>query len=178
MSDAPDLHPFNNYAWKQPLTRRLPGRVSLRSKAAGIPIHAIPANTFAPVITGAPILGAQLTASAGTWTQLPSLLQGPPLANVTTNPPGTSAITGGRTRALTSRNWDGQSITYLVADAITSGFFFWEWLRNGAPIIGGVGPYYTIQAADVGQALSVQVTASNFIGTSSPAFARTVTPAA
>jgi hypothetical protein len=158
-------HDFQNYAWKAPLVKAQRGR--WRS-SGGNPFSTIPALLFAPTITGIPTQGQQLTADGGTWTQLPPLLHGPPFAVVGTNPPSTTAIV----------TQPAQPGLYPDGMPAYEAFFQWMWLRNGTPIPGAPGPFYTLTSADVGQAITVQVQTSNPVGSSSPAFAKAVTPAA
>jgi hypothetical protein len=47
--------------------------------------------------------------------------------------------------------------------------YSYQWLRQGAPLEGQQGPEYLTTAADVGQTLACQVTASNAAGTAAPA---------
>ena len=55
--------------------------------------------------------------------------------------------------------------------------FAYQWLRSGAPITGAVAPTYAPVLADLGQALSVQVTAGDGSGTATSAPTGPVTEA-
>jgi Carboxypeptidase regulatory-like domain len=75
----------------------------------------------------------------------------PPPAPVNTAAPtlgGTPAI--GQTLTCSQGIWSNNPTGYSYA-----------WLRNGAPIAGQAGSSYVVQAADEGQKISCQVTASN-----------------
>lgn len=183
MSEA--YHEFRNYAWKSPLMKRERGK--WRS-SGGNPFSTIPACTFLPVITGIPTQGQPLTASEGTWTQIPSLLHGPPILNE-----DQSAIVN--EHGLTA---DG---TFVDGMPFYQSYFQWQWYRQPVPILnedghtiilnedgttpilggppipilGGIGPLYTPNSADVGHQVVVEVIARNIVGVSFPVFSRALT---
>lgn len=161
---ASDFHDFANRKWLKPLIRPERGKW----KGTGGGINTIPAMIYAPTITGIPTQGQTLTADVGFWTQIPSLLHGPPLMNE-----ATVLIPNGFTYEQLGGVLESEDGSPLY-----SSYFQWQWLQNGFPIFGGVGPIYTLTAGDVGQLISVEVLAQNIIGLSPPGFSRQTAPIA
>ncbi len=82
--------------------------------------------------------------------------------------PGVSGTpTVGSLLTCSSGSWTGEpELALAVGWPLTSPFSY-QWLRNGAPIAGATSPAYTVQAADVGNALVCEVTATNVAGRTS-----------
>lgn len=94
----------------------------------------------------------------------------PPSAPVNTLPPSITPGVGtpGTLLATTTGNWSGNP----------GPSYTFEWLRNGVPIAGATSQTYTLQVADVGQAIKSRVTATNASGSANAQSANTVTPTA
>lgn len=84
---------------------------------------------------------------------------------------GLPAITGtpttGQVLTASTGTWSGSPSS-----------FAYRWLRGGTAIAGATASTYTLQAADVGQAITVGVTATNGTGASAEAVSASVTGAA
>jgi hypothetical protein len=75
---------------------------------------------------------------------------------------------------------EGQTLTAAPGSwlGIPAGVFEYQWQRGGVDIGGATSQTYVIQAADVGEALTVEVTATNDIGSTTAESIDTVTPVA
>ncbi len=83
-----------------------------------------------------------------------------PVANVNDAPAGALLITGTVTEDQTLTANSGG-----ISDADGLGTFSYQWLRNGANIVGATGGTYTLNDADVGTRISVQVSYTDGQGT-------------
>lgn len=93
----------------------------------------------------------------------------PTTVPVNVSPPTISGIaTQGQTLTCIPGTWAG----------LPSGSYAYQWLRAGANISGATNFQYTLVSADVGQAITVQVIATNSVGPSLPAVSSSVTPVA
>ena len=84
-------------------------------------------------------------------------------ADFTTAPTPTITVAGGGSPAVgnvltaVTGTWSPSTITTPSAGSIA---YTYVWKRNGAPISGAIASTYTVTAADVGQPISVAVTAT------------------
>lgn len=77
----------------------------------------------------------------------------------------TGTVAVGQTLTSTTGTWTGAAtITYAR-----------QWLRDGAAISGATGTTYVVQAADQTHKLSVQITATNSLGSGTATSAQTIT---
>jgi hypothetical protein len=82
------------------------------------------------------------------------------VANVNDAPAGVPAITGAVTEdQLLTADTSG------ISDADGLGAFGYQWLRNGAAIVGATASTYTLGDADVGAQISVQISYTDAHGT-------------
>lgn len=82
-----------------------------------------------------------------------------PVAPTATTPPAISGTPQvGRVLTATSGSWSATGLTYA-----------YQWLRAGQPVAGATGSSYEVAPGDVGQALSVRVSASAPATPSTPA---------
>jgi hypothetical protein len=79
--------------------------------------------------------------------------------------------------AITGTAQQGQTLTASTGTWTNSPTgHAWQWRRGGTPISGATGGTYALVAADVGAAITVQVTASNAGGASAPATSAATVP--
>lgn len=136
-----ELTSFSNANWKSPLVRAIP-LVRRRHPVGGAIYKTPPINNTLPVISGIPSRGQALTADTGGWSQVALAYHGLPLLNED----GSTQI-------------DSQTGQVLYA-----AIFQWIWRRNGVVLPAAQGPTYTPVAADVGAQISVELWASNPVG--------------
>ncbi|MBX9608423.1 MAG: hypothetical protein K2Y51_19550, partial [Gammaproteobacteria bacterium] len=84
----------------------------------------------------------------------------PPVVNVNDAPQGAVLIQGEAAENLTLT-----ADTSGIADEDGLGAYSYQWLRDGAPIVGANAASYALGAADVGTAVTVQVTYTDAHGT-------------
>ena len=138
------------------------GVVSYQWQRAGVDIAGATGSTYT---LGDADVGASITVVAsyidgqGTSESVSSAGVGP-IANVNDNPVGLPVITGtvAEDQVLTAD-------TAGLSDADGLGVFNYQWLRNGSLIGGATAASYTLDDADVGQQISVEVSYTDGQGT-------------
>jgi hypothetical protein len=70
----------------------------------------------------------------------------------------------GSTLSCSSGSWTGEPQSKLTVGWPLTSTFGYQWLRDGAGIVGAASDAYVVQAADVGHALVCEVSATNEAG--------------
>lgn len=77
----------------------------------------------------------------------------------------TGTATNGSTLTASQGTWSG----------VETPSFAYQWNRSGTPVSGATATTYVLSAADVGAAMTVTVTATNWAGSTSATSAATAT---
>lgn len=142
------------------------GAISWLWKANGVAIAGATTNTFKPTqlqVGKVLTVTASYTDQLGTAESVTSVATAP-VANVNDAPTGLPQVSGiagkGRVLQATAEIDDPDGIATPLSTA-----FAWQWLANGEAIAGATSASFSPGAAEVGKALSVQITYRDLGGT-------------